>query len=338
MKIPKFDDIDALKKRGLSWAQISDTLEASTGVVRGIWRRHKKTSPDIGSVQVIGISPDVELVSPAQLWQQAIAAQISVFEILRQRRNEQTIIMQPPCALAFLSDTHFGSPFTDYRATKEDAETIRDTPGMYCGFGGDGVDNWIVPKLAKLQRQQTVSFDGEWQLFFSWLDILKGKMLYVLSGNHENWTRQIAGFDRVKDALRGTMVLYHPVEIIFTLKVGQVSYNVKARHRWPYSSVFNTTHSIEVGWERGGYDFDIGIGCHTHTGTFYREFAKHGKRRYAILTGTYKIEDEHGTEIGAAPTQGKGCGAFVFDKDGQAVWCEDLKRAASYLTYLRKAG
>lgn len=335
MAVPKFDEINTLKNQGLTWAQISEKLKCSRDTARGIWRRYRDATSQQGCVEVIGVASETTILTPAQLWQQAITAQLSVFDILKRRRTEQVIKIQPPCAFAFLSDEHFGSPFTDYQALKDDAELIRDTPGMYCGLGGDGVDNWIVPKLAKLQRQQVLSFDGEWQLFFAWLEMLRGKVLYVLSGNHENWTRQTAGIDRVRDAIRGAMVLYHPTEIIFTLKIGPVSYVVKARHSWPFGSVFNTTHSIEVGWERGGVDFDIGIGCHTHTGTFYREFTRHGKKRIALLTGTYKVGDEYAAEIGAAATQGRGCGALVFDKDGQITWCEELKRAANYLTFLR---
>jgi hypothetical protein len=275
------------------------------------------------------------LIPPDKLWQAAIEAQVSVFKKLEKRRN-QVIKLDPPCGWALLSDPHFGSAFTDYISLKQDAEIIRDTPDFHAGYHGDGVDNWIVGKLQGLQRGQAMPFDAEWQLFYDFINMLRGKLRYVVAGNHDNWTLKVAGFDRVREALRGTEVLYHTDEVLFTLKVGPQDYRVKVRHKWRGSSIFNVTHAIEVGWERGGDDFDIGIGGHTHQGTFHRPFARHGQIRHAVLTGTYKVEDGYGTEKGFAKPVGRGCGAFLFDKSGELHFEDDLKKAADYLDYLRR--
>lgn len=308
------------------------------GVAGGVKRETSAPVAEEICFEIIGVGPDVDLIPPEQLWQGAIEAQTHVLEILKRRRREQKIILPVPGALAFLSDLHFGSPFTDYQAAKSDAEIIRDTPDMKAGFIGDGVDNWIVGKLAGLQRHQAITFDAEWQLFFSWLEILNGSMAFVVSGNHDNWTRKIAGVDRIREYLRGTMLLYHSQQVKFDLVVGPQSYVVKARHKWKGSSVFNPTHGLEVGWERGGDDFDIALGGHTHIGTYCRPFDRHDRRRLAILIGTYKVADEHGEEIGVAPSQGRGCGALVFDKDGDFVFVENLNTAAQYLEFLKSSG
>lgn len=333
-----------LLKQGIDGETIAAQFGISRGAVyaravRARRAKQEKTEAAANSepgFEIIGVTPDSPSVDIGAVWQQAIATQKSVFENLKTRREAQRIKLTPPCALAFLSDIHFGSLYTDYQTAQDDARIVRDTPGMVAGFHGDGVDNWIVGKLLHLQRGQALNFDGEWQLFTAWLEMLKSKLVYVVAGNHENWAMAAAGFDRLREALRGVRVLYHPYQVIFTLEVGQAAIPVKVRHKWPYGSIFNSTHSIEVGWERGGFDFDIGIGGHTHRGTYFRPFTRHGRRRWAVLTGSYKLADEHGEEIGAAPTDGRGCGAFVFRGDGTIAKFEELREAAEFLTFLRK--
>ena len=102
----------------------------------------------------------------------------------------------------------------------------------------------------------------------------------------------------------------------------------KCRHRWKYSSVFNVTHGIEVGWERGGVDFDLALGGHTHVGTFCRPFLRHGKMRLAVLTGTYKTNGEYGRELGLPLPHGTGSGAHVFFPGEPPLFCQTVQRAA----------
>lgn len=332
------EQIAQLKRNGLSWTEIAEQTGLSVGAARYRYQQYnidaRAEADQPQGAYIIGQTPDDDLIPPDELWRAAIDAQTQVFKRIEQRRN-QIIRLKPPCAIALLSDCHFGSPYTDYTTLKRDAEIIRDTPDCYAGFHGDGVDNWIIGKLQGLQRGQVMTFDAEWQLFYDWLKMLQGKLVYVVAGNHDNWTIKVAGFDRVREALRGIQVLYHQDQIVFTLEVGLAQYVVKVRHKWRGSSVFNVTHGIEVSWERGGDDFDIGIGGHTHQGTYHRPFSRHGKIRHAILTGTYKIMDAYGIESGYANPVGRGCGALLFDQAGQLHFYDDLERTANYLDYLR---
>lgn len=344
-------DIPYLKdKLGLSWPEVAErsglTPEAARSRYRRLKAKNDRSYPNSDYVvteaqitgiepEISGVGPDDNEIDPSLLWQAAFNAQSRVAEHLRKKRLAQKIVLPTPCALAFLSDLHFGSPFCDYQAAQKDAQIIQSTPNMFAEFHGDGVDNWIVGKLTTEQRGQAVNFDAEWHLFFDWLKMLSGKLVAVVPGNHENWSIKLAGIDRVREALRGTKILYDPNQIVFDLVVGHRSYRVKLRHKWKYNSIFNATHSIEVGWERGGNEFDIGVGGHTHIATLCRPFIRNGEMKYAVLTGTYKMHDSYGESLGYAPSHGKGAGAFVFDHDGSAVWLEDLERAADYLSYLR---
>ena len=344
-----------LRERGKPWAEVGAEVGLSAVAAKKRYHRWKKKNKvdakaaakdekrsrfgeEVNGtevrVSIIGRPTSLD-IPIEEVWQTAFKAQDLVEREVAARLS-QTLTVDPPFALAFISDLHFGSPYTDYKGARRDAQIIADTPGMYAGFGGDGVDNWIVGKLKELQRAQAMNFDREWRLFFDWLETLGPNLLYVVSGNHENWTHAVAGFDRVQEALDGTKVLYHPQQIIFTLRVGDEHKQiVKVRHKWPFGSVFNSTHSIEVGWERGGDDFDIGLAGHVHTGTYFREFSRHNRPRMAVQIGTYKINDKFGDQLGKGKPFASGCGALVFDKDGGMFPTRNLEVAAKYLRSLQ---
>jgi len=289
-----------------------------------------------GEPQIDGwTNEDSTTDDPDELWTRAIRHQARV-AAEQQARARQTITIPDggkPFGLAYLSDCHFGDPCTDYVALRQDAETIGKTPRLWAGFHGDGINNWIAGRLQALQREEIVPLDAEIVLFRDWLEMIGPCLLWVVSGNHDNWTRKLSGLDLPRTLLRGTRVLYHRAQVRFTLCYGERRLRFKVRHRWRGSSVFNVTHGIEVSWERGGDDFDVGIGGHTHQMTVCRPFGRHGAERYAVLTGTYKVADGYGDELGLAPSMGRGCGAQVFWRD-RVIWCGDLEMAAELLERL----
>lgn len=343
MKILSEADIaNVIKARdnGASWGDIGKEFNVPRDTARSAYRRHseKRGSKAIGSrAKITGILPDSDILDPDELWQGVITRQVKHSERVIKARSAQRIKIRDtlPFAIAELSDLHIGSPDTDYKTLKSDAEIIRDTPGLYSIFTGDGINNWIITKLQGLQRGEVLTFDEEVQLLAAWLDILSGKMLAVVSGNHENWTQMLSGFDLIRGSLRGAKCLYDPNEVVFDLVWGQNSLVFKVRHSWRSSSIYNATHGIETGWERGGVKFDIGIGAHTHIATVCRPFYRHGKKRLAVLTGTYKMDDSYGREIGAAKSQGRGCGALLFYPDGRTLFFDELETCADFLTWLR---
>ncbi|MFC2031600.1 hypothetical protein ACFLWA_12845, partial [Chloroflexota bacterium] len=75
-------------------------------------------------------------------------------------------------------------------------------------------------------------------------------------------------------------------------------------------------------------------GGHTHTGTLGRPFIRQGKKRYAVLTGAYTIDNDFGRQLGMAETHGRGCGATIHYPDGSLLFMDDLETAADFLQYL----
>jgi hypothetical protein len=250
--------------------------------------------------------------------------------------SEQVIEMPDgPFAIAMLSDIHAGGK-SDYAAIKRDVDIICSTEGMYVGNAGDDTDNFIIGTLQGIQKEQPTTFDMEVR-FLEWLFTkLSGNILFWCSGNHNNWTKRLSGIDFIREGLKGTNCLYDSAQISFTLKWGINTEKWLVRHKWRNYSVFNHTHGIEVGWERIGLNFDVGVGGHTHIATLCRTFIREGKKRYAILLGTYKLRDNFGRECGFPQSVGTGSGAKVYHPDGRTFWCEDLLTARDVLNTWRE--
>jgi len=310
-----------------------DTIElAQDARDRYLEAHENRTGDDAPTVE--GWTNEDRQLDADELWAQAFKAQVQAEERARRKARQTITIPEPdrPFALAYLSDLHIGDAGTDYRALKADAELIRDTPRMWAGYHGDGINNWIVGKLAALERDEIVPFDAEVALFADWLRMVSPSLLWVVAGNHDNWTRKIAGIDLLRGLLDGVRVLYDQFEVCFRLVYGERVLRYKVRHKWRYNSVFNATHSIEVGWQRGDSDFDIGVGGHTHAGTVCRPFWRHGRDRYAVLTGAYAVS-EYGRELGYPETMHSGSGAHVFWGD-DLTFCHDLGAAVELLERL----
>jgi predicted MPP superfamily phosphohydrolase len=286
--------------------------------------------------QISGVSASTD----TREFEELVAIGQKAYNMVKQqavaKKSQQIDLGKLPTGIAFLSDLHFGNAGTDYESILTDTNLINDTPGMYAAFHGDGIDNWIVGKLQAIQRGQAFSHADEISLFRSWLRKIHQKLLLVVSGNHDNWTKKISGLDLIPELLGETHVLYDPFESRVTVRCGTGAWDVLIRHQWKYSSIFNPTHGIEVGHDRMTNTFDIGVGGHTHIGTLMRPFFRHGKTKLAVLTGAYKRFDSFSKEIGYAETVSSGCGAIIFFPDGRLWYSPDLKAACDYLTYLRK--
>lgn len=301
------------------WQSYSTYDECYAEWERYINRRRKE------AVDAVEIPYIEEETSTDDLWDQAYT-----YNARRRRDTPQILVPHKPFAIAFISDLHIGSQGTDYVSLRRDAETVRDTDGMYAVFHGDGIDNWIIPKMQGLQRGQAMPFDDELALFRAWLLTIEKKLLVVVAGNHDNWTTKLAGFDWLK-SITPTTALYDPQQITFDISHGDNRVRICVRHKWRGSSILNPTHAMER--SARDIDADIYVGGHTHIGTLFRSFTVRGQDRIAVLTGTYKTEDSFGRELGLPDTQHRGCGAVVFDTDGSMTWIRNLDEAARYLKF-----
>lgn len=337
------------KDSAITWDEVARQLDVNLNgnAIRKRVDRYKATLLNgnahisIDGFDVDGVLPEDHLPDEDdidELLENLFKAQDKRFNLAYRMKEVQTItIPKLPCAIALFSDLHIGDEYADYKAIIRDAEIVSNTEGLYAGFAGDGINNWIIGRLTAKQRDEVMSYKYEWAVFFRWLDLLKEKLLFCVTGNHDNWTYKLAGFDRIAEHLDGVKTLYDRDQIVFNLKTGPYDNLVGVRHKWKGHSQWNATHGIEKGM-RGfmGHTVDIGIGGHTHAGTIFRDFIWNGKKQFACLLGVYKVHDDYAREIGFPDSYSTGCGALVFDVDGSITKMDNLEQAAKYLKFLRE--
>jgi len=249
--------------------------------------------------------------------------------------NQQIYLPDLPCGVVLLADIHGGGK-CDYQAIVDDLNLIQKTDSVYCGVCGDITDNFIIGKLVAIQNKQPTTFAME-ERFAEWfIEKIKPKLLFWVSGNHDNWTYKACGRDIYKIYLENVNCLYDRHQSVFDLIFKGYKERFLVRHKFKFSSVFNPTHGQEVAWERLGIDYDIVIGGHDHKACLFREFIKADKKRLAILMGTYKIHDEYAKELGFAKSHGTGSCILVYDKNYQRYQFDNILQGIDFLKYLQR--
>lgn len=222
-----------------------------------------------------------------------------------------------PFGIVNISDIHFGGKI-DIDALEKDMNTILNTPRLYVFLSGDLFDNFIIGKLQSIQTNQPTTHAHEIKLVEWFLNKMKERIIVCVTGNHDNWTYKLSGVDYIKTLVDGWNILYARDEARFTVRGGAVNQKWIVRHKFKYKSLYNPTHGAEVNWERGDYDYDVAVAGHEHRASLIRPFVRHGKVRYAVCLGTYKIRDEYARENGFARCVGNSS-AFIYKPDGSML-------------------
>jgi predicted phosphodiesterase len=232
-----------------------------------------------------------------------------------------------PIAIACISDQHI-APGTacDFKRMREDAELIHDTPGLYACLAGDGVDNHIKIQQATLSARSTPS--DQWRLFDHYLKIFGvGKILVVISGNHDAWTVQIGGVDYLSQVAENNKLCYAPAEARLKVTVGGQDYDMMIRHQvGRFNSSLNQTHVVKRFWEMNEAPFDIGVIGHHHEAAL-EAVTKHSKRIYVARPGSYQITTQYSHQYGfsnSIPT----CPTFIlFPGERRIIGFDDVRDA-----------
>lgn len=235
--------------------------------------------------------------------------------------SQEIILPAKPSMVVMVSDIHFGGKI-DMEALEHDLDVILSHENVYVILAGDLFDNFVIGKLQSVQTTQPTTHAQEIKAVEWYLNKLRDRIIVCVSGNHDNWTYKVSGIDWIKELTHGWNMLYDRNQSIFRLKCGEISQVWKVRHKFKYNSIFNLTHGQEVDWERGGIDFDVAVSGHKHDVCAVRPFIRHGKKRWAVELGTYKIRDEFARECGYPPCHGNSA-AFVLNPDGRIFTIDD---------------
>ncbi|RLC74622.1 MAG: hypothetical protein DRJ03_31645 [Chloroflexi bacterium] len=239
-----------------------------------------------------------------------------------------------PICIVELADTHIGGIGVDYDQLRRDVQIIAETDGMYCGIGGDQVDNFIDEFLLGGVQEQVILASPQWKLLEDTVGRLQSKILWARVGNHELWTKKKAMLPQFANIMERAHVVNVQEIGVLHLHLGAQEYVIEATHKFWGESRLNVGHTCQRLYDFGLTPADVVIVEHRHVphvGNFWR----HGKQRWAVRPGTYKTMDtwarQHGF-FGAdiAPV----CLFFWPDKD--YIWpMNDVQEAANYLEYLR---
>ena len=251
----------------------------------------------------------------------------------RERHLAITVKDTRPVAVAVISDQHIRSSGPIQLARmRADAELIAQTDGLFAMLGGDGVDNHIKHLSAMVAGGTSVK--GDWFLYDHYMGMFGNKLLAIISGNHDDFTRDIAGIDMVGILANKHKLVYCPDEVVLVLTVNGIDYRIKVRHQYRYGSSFNLTHTVKRLWEMGDDDFDIGVIGHHHEAAI-EPFQKHGRIIWAARPGSYQLTSSYTRRYGfrhANPT----CPTFILFPDKHEVMgFMDVHQAAAFLRWTR---
>lgn len=326
------DQLRALRADGMSWDEISGATGRTVGSLRGRWQRIKDVPPDVTRQQHSASKTHQareEIAQAVAEIRQAVQSRVIVtpqYEmpvrdiekewLAAEEENEQHIeratkgsefVAEFPTdrvsAVTFSADKHIAlkAPVS-LRRIRIDGEVMADTPDLHVVEVGDAVDNHIKHRAAVLSSESKPQ--TQYEFFDHYLALIKHRILCMVTGNHEYWTKQIAGIDVVQWLADKHRICYAPHEARLTCRVGTQTYRIGVRHQYRLSSSFNQTHSVKQWVRLGASDFDIAVIGHHHEHA-YEEWVYRDKLCHVARPGSYQVSSAYSAQMGynlAIPT------------------------------------
>lgn len=274
-----------------------------------------------------------EFRSVADYWQQCEEQATADIARSREKHRFRVNLGDELIAIAFVSDQHIG-PGTpvDFKRMREDAELIAATPGLYGVLGGDLADNHIKHRAPIMAARSQPS--DQWRLAEYYLSIFAEKIIVTVSGNHDDWTDEIAGISALGIVCEKQRVCHASDEARIDVAVGGEVYRVAMRHQYKMNSSFNQTHAVLQWLRLGEEEFDIGAVGHHHEAAVSQNVYR-GKPVVCVRPGSYQITSAYSRRYGfnrSIPT----CPSVLLwpnERRMMAFW--DVRDAAEALTRLR---
>jgi predicted phosphodiesterase len=179
-----------------------------------------------------------------------------------------------------MADLHIGDPNSDYKSILDRIEYIRKTPNAYCILDGDLMDTAIASSIGDTYSANLQPMEQLKQCV-KIFEPIKGKILAVLPGNHENRVYKSDGVDltEIMCSQLGIANRYSPTTALLFIRFGMQS---SRRHNRPQLYTVYVTHGSGGGRREGGkvnrladlasiVDADIYVHAHTHLPLVFKE-------------------------------------------------------------------
>jgi hypothetical protein len=254
-----------------------------------------------------------------------------IYENMEVGQREARVRLNPqypnlPVFVWLHTDSHLGSIHTDYDAWMRDYNLLKQTPNFYMLSNGDEVDNFMLTagKAATGMYENPLSPQQQGLMFqrlFKKLDD-QGKIISFSFGNHNQWLRG-AGYKFENTWLRDFKcpVLNCGGQIDLTL--GRQTYKIAISHMHWGTSKLNPTNACKRMLEHEHPDADVVFLGHTHQKEALH-FNRGGKDRIGVIGGTYKVNDEFGSEHGMGYSRGNEGGITL------ALWPDKRRMQVFY--------
>ena len=128
------------------------------------------------------------------------------------------------------------------------------------------------------------------------------KIVAMGFGNHNQWLRGV-GYKFENTWLQGFKAPVLNCGGVVTIKYGSQEYKVAISHMHWGSSKLNPTNACKRMLEHDYPEADIAFLGHTHQKEAL-QFTRAGQNKVAVIGGTYKTEDEFGSEHGLGNCRG----------------------------------
>jgi predicted transcriptional regulator len=293
-----------LRARGTTNAEIAKALGVTISTVESKLRRLGLTGQSedpkddnldeafaLAAYRKLPEKPSIDRIFDGCIAAQGFQEQFNISEY----SVEREIKAERPVVITFWSDLHIGSAATDYALLKAHTKLIKDRSNLYVCLGGDGWEGFLPSfKNAGAVASQVVSPQLQMLAYRQLLTELKGKVISICGGNHNDMLVKKTGVDATRFVLDGMNFPYLPNGGLIKLTVGGVEYKIIQKHHWRFNSSlnkFNSHHRMR--------DFlysaaDVFVTEHEHNPGMETEWIEEYDTRRQIVnirTGAYKIGD-----------------------------------------------
>jgi len=234
-----------------------------------------------------------------------------------------------PLALVFASDQHISiNGRTDLERLPIDAEALAEWDDCALILGGDGVDNHIKHRAALVNRRSSPT--EEYELYDYYLGLVAHRVMALISGNHDDWTKDTAGVDVIHALAQSHRFCFAPDRAVVSVALGKTKYLASVRHQFRFNSTLNQTHAIKQMWAHDSADFDIGVVCHHHEAAI-EPFRRHGTWRWGLRPGSYQVESTYSRRYGYAQSEPSCPTVVLYPDERRIVGFLDYREAQVYL-------
>jgi len=323
-----------LHTEGMTWAEIGKLFGKGEDAPRKLVARAGVEEP---TVEIHGLTAtDNRWPDEDDVYDRACKEWHKTERRLEREIDQHIIFSHGPVGIAFAADLHFGGKGVNYPLAFAEAKMIAQTPGLFLFTVGDMVDDFIIGNLIRERLNARLSIRDEWALVRRYLRLASGKLIGACAGNHDNWITALTGLDYFKSELAqvNQSCLYDKDDLRTEVRIGLETWNLRVRHSWRGSSIYNSTHGIERA-QKWDQDFTIGVGAHDHVNGACRSFNAGGEQGLAVKAGTYKVDDSFARRRGFPKSGPSTVATVVFDDDPRSITgFTNLAAACQYLSTL----